>query len=105
MSSNSYSLPSDLKSQAIPHHFSYKLQRQVDRKKHITGHVYSDGPRCRNVTKTKFTKEKYDAAPKAKLSKIRGPASAAIPGHIPKSPNADNGFPGVRLRNSKYHNW
>ncbi|KAG6056463.1 hypothetical protein E4U32_005710 [Claviceps aff. humidiphila group G2b] len=54
------------------------------------------GLRSRNVTKTKFTKEKYDAAPKAKLSKIRGPASAAIPGHIPKSPNADNGFSGLR---------
>ncbi|KAG5934375.1 hypothetical protein E4U59_006254 [Claviceps monticola] len=50
----------------------YKLQRHVDSKRHITGHVYVDGPRSRNVTGTKFSKEKDDAAPKAKLSKKTG---------------------------------
>ncbi|KAG5932051.1 hypothetical protein E4U60_005532 [Claviceps pazoutovae] len=54
---------------------NYKLQRHVDSKRHITGHVYVDGPRSRNVTGTTFTKEKEsdDAAPKAELSKKTGP--------------------------------
>ncbi|KAG6286029.1 hypothetical protein E4U09_006934 [Claviceps aff. purpurea] len=29
---------------------SYKLQRHVGSKRHITGHVYADGPRSRNVS-------------------------------------------------------
>ncbi|KAG6202547.1 hypothetical protein E4U35_005160, partial [Claviceps purpurea] len=54
--------------------FRYKLQRHIDRKTHMTGHVnvYVDDPKSLNVTRAKLAPEKDDTAPKADMSKKPG---------------------------------
>ncbi|KAG6301576.1 hypothetical protein E4U09_005030 [Claviceps aff. purpurea] len=63
--------------------FRYKLQRHIDRKTHMTGHIYVDDPKSLNVTRAKLAPEKDDTAPKADMSKKPdGPTRHRMgPGH------------------------
>ncbi|KAG5944478.1 hypothetical protein E4U59_007154 [Claviceps monticola] len=51
--------------------FSYKLQRHIDRKTHMMGHVnvYVDDPQSLNVMRTNFAPEKVDITQKTDMSK------------------------------------